>query len=145
MYMGRIIKLSKMYCAIIDGKIIFQTINLKIWPWEHVPLKRYSRNKMGKCITVRENFFIFFSFLRREIVQAGNFCRPVEDGKMHIEDFLTKKCKVWGVQNAPLRRYKRLKNKIYTGGNRRFFSILEFFTLLMVIFRKIFIYSDRTG
>ena len=30
MYMGSINKLSKMYCAIIDGKIIFASIKLKI-------------------------------------------------------------------------------------------------------------------
>ena len=37
-----------MNAAIIDGKIINETIKLKFWACEHVPLKRYWRKKMEK-------------------------------------------------------------------------------------------------
>ena len=46
--MESINKLSKMNAAIIDGKIIIETIKLKNWACEHVRVKTYWRKKMEK-------------------------------------------------------------------------------------------------
>ena len=46
--MESINKLSKMNAAIIDGKIIIETIKLKFWACQHVRLKRYWRKKRWK-------------------------------------------------------------------------------------------------
>ena len=54
------------------------------------------------------------------------------------ETFWPKTSKGQGVQDAPLLSYKRLKNEISTGGNRKFFSSLQKFLLLRVIFRNFF-------
>ena len=51
-----------MNAPMIDVNWIFQTIILKIWASEHVPFKIYWRNKLKKCITTIQNFFIFFNF-----------------------------------------------------------------------------------
>ena len=49
-----------------EGKIICETIKLKIWGSEHVPLKRYWRNNLEKCMRAIEKFVIFFNFLQSE-------------------------------------------------------------------------------
>ena len=61
---GSINKLSTMNVPIIAVKIISVTRKLKIWACDHVPLKRYWRNIMEKCIRDKENLLIIFNFSR---------------------------------------------------------------------------------
>ena len=59
--MESINKLSKMNAAIIDGKIIIETIKFKFWACAHVRLKRYWREKRWKNVKkirtkIKKNF-----------------------------------------------------------------------------------------
>ena len=131
--METINKFSKMNDPTIDGKTIFETIKFKISASEHVRLKRYWRNNRLKCITeIEKEFHIFKFFSEGKGVEALNFCRLVEAERALIRTFLKNKCKVWAIQDAPLRSYKQLKNEISRVGNRKNFSILQKFQLPMV-------------
>ena len=52
--------------------------------------------------------------------------------------------KVWGVQDAPLRTYKRLKNEISTGYNTKIFNTLQKFYYRGSTCSNIFTYPDST-
>ena len=52
--------------------------------------------------------------------------------------------KVWGVQDAPLRRYKRLKNEITWGYYRTFSILYKYFYYRWWFFEKFLWYLDST-
>ena len=95
-------------------------------------LEKFSKKK------VRQIWKNLLTFLLKRILK---FCQRIWilDRKLSSWPY-----KVWGVQDAPIRRYKRLKNEISTGPNRKFFSSLKKFLLPRVICRNFFTYPDST-
>ena len=123
--MGSIHKLSLMNSPIIAVKRIYETINLKFWLSKHLQLKRYCWKKFETYITEIDIYSYFWISSEAKGVKALIFPNLVVVVKEYSDNFLPTNWKGWGVKDAPLRSYERLKNENSTGGNRSFLSSLK--------------------
>ena len=109
--------------AIEKFSAVYNNFYYPVWFFENFFTDPYKSCQTLGWTSKPKNEHIFLNFLLKRILKFWQ--------RIWILDrkLASWPSKVWGVQDAPLRRYKRLKNEISTGRNRKIFSSLKKFIL----------------